>query len=101
MQLIPREPEKLCVYQVAEPARRRREHGTERNITETPARTSEAIRQAARRGTSVAECLERGKLVVAEADGTLGVRERLPLLPVEATVVDGSKLVSCHDPVAA
>ncbi|MFJ4106728.1 urease subunit gamma [Oerskovia enterophila] len=101
MNLTPREIDKLYVYQVADLARKRRERGTKLNLSEAQALISEAILEAARDGKSVAECMELGKKVVAEKDCMPGVRERLSLLQVEATFVDGSKLVSCHDPVAA
>ena len=45
--------------------------------------------------------MELGKTVVSEAECMDGVRERLSLLQVEATFPDGSKLVSCHDPISA
>ena len=101
MNLTPREMDKLVIYQVAELARRRRERGTKLNVSEAQAMVSEAILEAARDGKSVAECMELGKHVVSEADCMPGVRARLSLLQVEATFVDGSKLVSCHDPVGA
>ena len=101
MNLTPREIDKLYVYQVADLARKRRERGTKLNLSEAQALISEAILEAARDGKSVAECMELGKKVVSEKDCMPGVRERLALLQVEATFVDGSKLVSCHDPVAA
>jgi urease subunit gamma len=99
MDLTPREIEKLYVYQVAELARRRRERGTKLNASEATALISEAILEGARDGRSVAEVMELGRTIVAEKDCMGGVRERLPLLQVEATFVDGSKLVSCHDPI--
>ncbi|WP_101526141.1 urease subunit gamma [Nocardioides houyundeii] len=101
MDLTPREIEKLYIYQVAEIARRRRDRGTKLNVSEAQALISEAILEAARDGKSVAECMELGKHVVAVGDCMDGVRQRLALLQVEATFPDGSKLVSCHDPVAA
>jgi urease subunit gamma len=99
MDLSPRELDKLYVYQVADLARRRRDRGTKLNISEAQALVSEAILEAARDGRSVAECMELGKTVVATADCMPGVRERITLLQVEATFPDGSKLVSCHDPI--
>ncbi|MCC2314727.1 urease subunit gamma [Cellulomonas xiejunii] len=101
MDLTPREIEKLYIYQVAELARRRRQRGTKLNVSEAQALVSEAIIEAARDGKSVAECMELGKRVVSEGDCMPGVRERVSLLQVEATFPDGSKLVSCHDPVQA
>ncbi|WP_029145831.1 urease subunit gamma [Microbacterium luticocti] len=99
MDLTPREIDKLYVYQVAELARRRRERGTKLNVSEAQALVTEAILEAARDGKSVAECMALGKKVVAEADCMPGVRERVTLLQVEATFPDGTKLISCHDPI--
>ena len=55
--------------------------------------------EGARDGRTVAEVMELGKTIVSESQCMDGVRERLPLLQIEATFVDGSKLVSCHDPI--
>lgn len=99
MDLSPREIDKLYVYQVAELARRRRDRGTKLNISEAQALVSEAILEAARDGRTVAECMELGKTIVTEGDCMPGVRERITLLQIEATFPDGTKLVSCHDPV--
>jgi urease subunit gamma len=99
MDLSPRELDKLYVYQVAELARRRRDRGTKLNISEAQALVSEAILEAARDGRSVAECMELGKTVVGTGDCMPGVRERITLLQIEATFPDGTKLVSCHDPI--
>ncbi len=100
MELSPREIDKLVVYQVAELARRRRDRGTKLNVSEAQALVSEAILEGARDGRTVAECMELGRGVVSVADCMPGVRERIPLLQVEATFPDGTKLVSCHDPIS-
>ncbi len=99
MDLTPREIEKLYVYQVAELARRRRDRGTKLNVSEAQALVTEAILEGARDGKSVADCMELGKTIVTVADCMPGVRERVTLLQVEATFPDGTKLVSCHDPI--
>ena len=99
MNLTPREIDKLMVYQVAELARRRRDRGTKINVAEATALITEAILEGARDGRSVAEVMELGKTIVSERDCMDGVRERMSLLQVEATFPDGSKLVSCHDPI--
>ncbi|GAA3863076.1 urease subunit gamma [Leifsonia kafniensis] len=101
MNLSPREIDKLMVYQVADLARKRRGRGTKLNLSEAQALITEAILEGARDGKSVAECMELGKTVVTEDECMDGVRPRLSLLQVEATFVDGTKLVSCHDPVGA
>lgn len=87
------------MYVVADLARRRRERGLKLNYSESVALITEAILEAARDGKTVAECMELGRTVLAEDDTMPGVREMLPLLQVEATFDDGTKLVSCHDPI--
>jgi urease subunit gamma len=99
MNLTPRERDKLLVYVVAELARKRRDRGCALNYSETVALISEAILEAARDGRTVADCMELGKKVVAAKDVMPGVKEMLGLIQVEATFPDGTKLVSCHDPV--
>lgn len=99
MDLSPREIDKLYVYQVAELARRRRDRGTKLNVSEAQALVTEAILESARDGRSVADCMELGKTIVTVAECMPGVRERITLLQVEATFPDGTKLVSCHDPI--
>jgi len=99
MDLSPREIDKLYVYQVAELARRRRDRGTKLNTSEAIALVTEAILEAARDGRTVSDCMELGKKIVTVDQCMPGVRERVGLLQVEATFPDGTKLVSCHDPV--
>lgn len=101
MNITPKELDKLIVYQVADLARKRRGRGTKLNVAEAQALVTEAILEGARDGKSVAECMELGKTIVTEAECMPGVRDRMSLLQVEATFVDGTKLVSCHDPVGA
>lgn len=101
MNLAPRELDKLLIYVVADLATKRRERGLKLNYSETVALVSVAVLEGAREGKSVADCMELGKKVVGPADVMDGVREMLPLMQVEATFPDGSKLVSCHDPVGA
>lgn len=99
MNLAPREIDKLLVYVVADLARKRRSRGLKLNYSEAVALISEAILEAARDGQSVADCMELGRHVVPEDDTMPGVREMLGLLQIEASFVDGTKLVSCHDPI--
>ncbi|GAA3118284.1 urease subunit gamma [Streptosporangium carneum] len=101
MNLTPRELDKLLIYVVADLAAKRKDRGLKLNYSETVALVSAAVLEAAREGKSVADCMQLGKQVVGPADVMDGVREMLPLMQVEATFPDGSKLVSCHDPVGA
>ncbi|WP_433212298.1 urease subunit gamma [Microtetraspora malaysiensis] len=99
MNLAPRELDKLLIYIVADLATKRRARGLKLNYSEAVAMVSAAILEAARDGRSVADCMELGKQVLGSADVMDGVREMLPLMQIEATFPDGSKLVSCHDPI--
>lgn len=99
MNLIPREIDKLLVYVVADLARKRRARGLKLNYSEAVALISEHILESARDGRTVADCMESGKHVVSGDDVMPGVREMLPLLQIEASFTDGTKLVSCHDPI--
>ena len=62
--------------------------------------TDDKGKERPRDGKSVAECMELGKGIVTSDECMPGVRERITLLQVEATFPDGTKLVSCHDPIA-
>ncbi|MFC5185967.1 urease subunit gamma [Actinomadura harenae] len=99
MNLAPREIDKLMIFVVAEMAERRRQRGLKLNYGESVALISSAIVEAARDGRSVADCMELGKHVVGPDDVLPGVRGMLKLLQVEAAFDDGTKLVSCHDPI--
>ncbi|WP_430335248.1 urease subunit gamma [Rhodococcus sp. ACT016] len=99
MNLSPREIDKLYIHMVADLARSRRARGLKLNYGEAVALISDAIVEGARDGRTVAECMELGKQVVSADDVMDGVREMTALIQVEATFVDGTKLVSCHDPV--
>ncbi|MEU4579102.1 urease subunit gamma [Nonomuraea sp. NPDC023979] len=99
MNLAPREIDKLLIYVVADLAGKRRERGLKLNYSEAVALISVAVLEAAREGKTVAECMELGKQVLGAGDVMPGVREMLKLMQVEASFKDGSKLVSCHDPI--
>ena len=99
MNLTPREMDKLLVFTAAQMAQKRRDRGLKLNYGETVALISSAIVEAARDGKTVAECMELGKQIVGPDDVLPGVRGMLKLMQIEAVFDDGTKLVSCHDPV--
>ncbi|MEU9832255.1 urease subunit gamma [Streptosporangium sp. NPDC048047] len=99
MNLTPREMDKLVIFTVAQMAQQRRDRGLKLNYAEAVALISSAIVEAARDGKSVAECMELGKQIVGPDDVLPGVRGMMKLIQVEAVFDDGTKLVSCHDPV--
>ncbi len=99
MRLTPREQEAMLIYVAADVARRRRERGLRLNYPEAVALISEAMMEAARDGRSVPEAAELGARVLQVDEVMEGVPEMIRLVQVEATFPDGTKLVSCHDPI--
>ena len=99
MMLTPREQEKLMIYVVADLARKRRDRGLKLNVAEATALIAEALMEGARDGRSVVELMELGRHVVAREDVMDAVVGMLPVVQVEATFPDGTKLISCHDPI--
>jgi urease subunit gamma len=101
MNLSPREVDKLLIHVVADLAGKRRDRGLKLNYSEAVGLISAAIIEGAREGKTVAECMELGRQVLTGDEVMPGVREMAALIQVEATFLDGTKLVSCHDPVGA
>jgi urease subunit gamma len=99
MMLTPREQEKLLVYVAADLARKRRARGLKLNVPESVALVTEALLEGARDGKSVTEVMALGRQVLSRDDVMEGVSELIPLVQVEATFPDGTKLVSCHEPI--
>ena len=99
MQLTPREKEKLLIYVAADVARRRRARGLKLNLPESIALITEAMLEAARDGRSATEVMALGKQVLTREDVMLEVPELLHVVQVEGTFPDGTKLISCHDPI--
>jgi urease subunit gamma len=99
MMLTPREQEKLLVYVAADLARKRRARGLKLNVPESVALITEALLEGARDGKSVTEVMALGRQVLTRGDVMDGVSELIPLVQVEATFPDGTKLVSCHEPI--
>ena len=99
MHLTPREQEKLLIYVVADLARKRQGRGLKLNVSEATALISEALLEGARDGRTVAELMELGRHIVSRADVMDEVPAMLPVVQVEATFPDGTKLISCHDPI--
>lgn len=97
--LTPREMDKLVIYVVADLARKRRGRGLRLNAAEATALISEALLEGARDGRSVPELMALGRTVLGRDDVMDEVPEMVDVVQVEATFPDGTKLVSCHDPI--
>lgn len=99
MQLTPTELERLTIFSAAELARRRRARGCRLNYPEAAALICDEILEGARDGRGVAELISFGSTILTADDVLPGVAEIMPMLQVEATFPDGTKLVTVHDPI--
>jgi len=99
MELNPREKDKLLIFTAGLLAERRRERGLKLNYPEAMAYISAAIMEGARDGRTVAQMMDHGRQLLARDDVMEGVAEMLTEVQVEATFVDGTKLVTVHDPI--
>lgn len=99
MELAPREKDKLLIFTAGLLAERRKENGIKLNYPEAIAYISAAILEGARAGKSVAELMEFGRTLLSQEDVMDGIAEMIHQVQVEATFVDGTKLVTVHNPI--
>jgi urease subunit gamma len=99
LHLTPREQEKLLIFVAAELARKRQARGLKLNYPEAVAILSAEIMEAARDGRSVAEIMTWGTTILRRDDVMDGVAEMIHEVQVEATLPDGTKLITVHDPI--
>ena len=99
MLLTPREKDKLLVAMAAQVARRRLERGVRLNHPEAVALVTDFVVEGARDGRSVADLMAAGAEVLTRSQVMEGVPEMIHEVQVEATVPDGTKLVTGHEPI--
>jgi urease subunit gamma len=99
MHLTQREQEKLLIVVAADLARRRQARGLKLNYPEALAVLTAELMEAARDGKSVAEIMVFGATILSSDDVMDGVAAMIHEVQVEATLPDGSKLISVHDPI--
>lgn len=99
MQLTEREQEKMMIALAAMIAERRKDKGIKLNHPESVALITDYILEGARAGKSVAQLMDEGGHILTREDVMEGVPEMIPMIQVEATFVDGTKLVTIHDPI--
>jgi urease subunit gamma len=99
MNLSPQERDKLLIYVAAQVARDRKNRGLKLNIPEATAFITAELMELARDGKSVAEIMTAGRELLTRDDVMEGVPELIPMIQVEPTFPDGSKLVTVHDPI--
>jgi urease gamma subunit len=83
----------------ADLARKRQARGLKLNLPESVALITEAMLEAARDGRSASEVMALGRRVLTRDQVMEQVPEILHVVQVEATFPDGTKLLSCHDPI--
>lgn len=99
MQFTEREREKLMISLAAMIAQQRKDRGVKLNHPESVALITSYILEGARDGKTVAELMDEGARILTRDDVMDGVPEMIPMIQVEATFVDGTKLVTIHDPI--
>ena len=99
MLLTPTEMERLTVYVAAELARKHKAKGLLLNHPEAIAYIVDEILEGAREGRSVADLISWGSTLLTSDDVMPGVAELMPVIQVEGTFPDGTKLVTVHDPI--
>jgi urease subunit gamma len=99
MQLTPQEKDKLLIFTAAMLAERRKARGLKLNYPEAVAYISAAILEGARDGRTVADLMSFGTTLLTEDDVMEGVSSMVDEVQVEATFVDGTKLVTVHNPI--
>lgn len=99
MQLTEREREKMLISLAGMIAKERKNNGVKLNYPESVALITSYILEGARAGKTVAQLMDEGGRVLTRSDVMEGVSEMIPMIQVEATFVDGTKLVTVHDPI--
>jgi urease subunit gamma len=99
MHLSPQEQDKLLVHVAADVARARRARGLRMNYPEAVALITDHVLEGARDGRSVGELMESGRSVLRRDDVLDGVGDMIDSVQVEATFLDGTKLVTVHSPI--
>lgn len=99
MLISPHEQERLLIHLAASLARERRARGLRLNYPEAVAVITSFLLEGARDGMGVAELMQAGRSVLGRADVMEGVPEMLTEVQAEATFLDGTKLVTVHEPI--
>jgi urease subunit gamma len=99
MNLLPQERDKLLIFVAAQVARARKDRGLKLNVPEATALITAELMEMARDGKTVADIMSAGAQILTRDDVMEGVPEMIPMVQVEPTFPDGSKLVTVHDPI--
>ena len=99
MQLTEREREKMIISLAGMIAQNRKDKGIKLNHPESVALITSFVLEGARAGKTVSELMDEGRQVLTREDVMEGVPEMIPMIQVEATFPDGTKLITVTDPI--
>lgn len=99
MFLTPTELERLTIFTAAMLARKHRDKGLKLNYPEAVAIIADDLLEGAREGRSVVELIAYGSTILTQNDVLPGVADLLPMLQVEGSFPDGTKLITVHEPL--
>ena len=99
MLLTPTELERLTIFNAAELSRRCRARGLKLNYPEAVAIITDEILEGARDGRSVADLIGHGATILTTDDVLPGIAAMMDIIQVECVFLDGTKLVTVHEPV--
>jgi urease subunit gamma/beta len=100
MRLLPRERDRLLIFQAAELARRRRGRGLALNQAEAVALITDEVLEAARDGKSYREAEQFGYSVLSQKDVMDGVPALVDSIQLEALFEEGMRLIVLNDPIS-
>ena len=99
MRLTPRDQEKLMLHTACTVAQKRYARGLKLNYPEAIALISGQLLELIRDGYTLVELTKLGKQMLGIEDVMPGVAEMIDQMQVEGTLIDGTKLVSIHQPI--
>lgn len=99
MLLSLQERERLMIYTAAKLAEERKARGLKLNLPEATALISWFLLEGARDGRTKADLQDAGRAVLRREDVMDGVPEMLGQVQVEATFMDGTKLIAVQGPI--
>ncbi len=100
MYLSPQEKDKLLVVTAALLAERRLNRGLKLNHPEAVAWLSFQVLEGARDGKSVSTLMNEGRTWLTKEQVMEGVPELIHEVQIEAVFLDGTKLVTLHNPIS-
>ncbi|MBC8743425.1 urease subunit gamma [Lactobacillus sp. Marseille-P7033] len=93
------EREKMMISLAGMIAEKRKDRGDKLNQPEAVALITSRLMEGARDGKTVEDLMNEGATWLTKDDVMEGVPEMIPMIQVEATFPDGTKLITVTDPI--